>query len=129
MNKRYIIGAAIAIVFLVVALFSYQGNTLQYSDFHQARESGDKVQVMCSWVKEKPASYNPEKNEFSFYGKDKQGNLTPVVFNGAKPNNFDIAPEVVVTGRYNDAGLFVAEEILTKCPSKYEPSVEDLKKN
>jgi len=50
-----------------------------------------------------------------------------VVFDGAKPNNFEIANAVVVKGRYEE-GYFHANEILTKCPSKYEADAESVKK-
>ena len=59
--------------------------------------------------------------------KDDEGQEVNVLFDGAKPNNFEIADAVVVTGRFQD-GHFHATESLTKCPSKYEADAESVKK-
>jgi hypothetical protein len=36
-----------------------------------------------------------------------------------KPNNFEAASQVVAIGSYKD-GVFYAEDMLVKCPSKYQ---------
>ena len=41
-----------------------------------------------------------------------------VIYDGAKPGNFEQATEVVCVGKYEN-GSFYAKEILVKCPSKY----------
>jgi cytochrome c-type biogenesis protein CcmE len=33
--------------------------------------------------------------------------------------------QAILTGRLNDAGEFIAEELLLKCPSKYEEALPD----
>jgi cytochrome c-type biogenesis protein CcmE len=50
-----------------------------------------------------------------------------VIYDGAKPNNFELANAVVVKGRYQE-GYFHASDILTKCPSKYEADANAVKK-
>jgi len=45
----------------------------------------------------------------------------PVVYQGIVPDTFEGGRDVVVEGRLNSAGVFQANNILTKCPSKYEP--------
>ncbi|MFN3781635.1 MAG: cytochrome c maturation protein CcmE, partial [Candidatus Kapaibacteriota bacterium] len=62
-----------------------------------------------------------------FYMKDKKGTIKFVRFNGPQPNNFTIAPEFVVKGNIEDT-IFLASQIITKCPSKYEGELENLKK-
>jgi cytochrome c-type biogenesis protein CcmE len=42
-----------------------------------------------------------------------------VVYKGVRPGSFEDGVEVLVEGRYKD-GVFTAENVLTKCPSKYE---------
>jgi cytochrome c-type biogenesis protein CcmE len=44
----------------------------------------------------------------------------PVVYQGTVPDAFKEGAEVVVEGKYSN-GTFWASNILTKCPSKYEP--------
>ncbi|MFN3269669.1 MAG: cytochrome c maturation protein CcmE, partial [Candidatus Kapaibacteriota bacterium] len=69
----------------------------------------------------------PSSNLFEFYMKDKKGKVMLVRFNGPQPNNFTIAPEFVVKGTLQDT-FFLASEIITKCPSKYEGEIEQLNK-
>lgn len=127
MKKKYIIGLAVAIIFIIIAIISIDSNAIEYANFDEAITSGKTVQVTGSWVKEKPTNYEPEKNLFTFYMKDKQNKEVKVVFEGPKPQNFNIANYFVVTGKYNN-NIFYATDILTKCPSKYEGKIDDLKK-
>ena len=55
--------------------------------------------------------------KFNLLGHDRK---LPVVYHGAIPDQFQTDREVVVEGRLNDAGLFQADVLLTKCSSKYE---------
>lgn len=54
-----------------------------------------------------------------FVLEDDEGTKMPVVYASGKPGNFDSAPKASVLGAYRD-GKFVAREIRTQCPSKYE---------
>lgn len=128
MNKKYIIIGAIAAVFLVLAILSFDSGKIEYSDFVHARESGKIVQIIGRPSDSDPADYNQQTNTLVFTLIDEQNNSEKVYYHGAKPNNFDIAPMVVVKGKY-DNGKFVASEILTKCPSKYESKFEDIQKS
>jgi cytochrome c-type biogenesis protein CcmE len=51
-----------------------------------------------------------------------------VVLDGSKPNNFEMAENVVAKGKVKD-GYFYAKEVLTKCPSKYEGKGQDVNKS
>jgi cytochrome c-type biogenesis protein CcmE len=126
MKKAYIIGAAIGLLFVCIAVFSFDSTKIEYADFLKAKSVGKTVQVIGSWSKDIPYSYNSEKNEFTFLMADEKGNKTKVVCDGAKPNNFDIAPMVVIKGKFK-GDSFHATDILTKCPSKYEGQADELK--
>lgn len=128
MNKKYIIIGAIAVVFLVLAIFSFDSGKIEYSDFVNAKETGKIVQIIGRPSADNPAEYNSKENLLKFNLIDEQEHSEMVYYTGAKPNNFDIAPMLVVKGRYED-GKFVASEILTKCPSKYESKFEDIQKS
>ena len=121
MKKRYLIGGAIVLVFLVVGGMSFLNSSVEYATLSKAEKSGKKVQVTGKWVKEMDTQYDTRNNTFTFYMRDDENRIARVVFEGAKPNNFDIATSVVAKGRYED-GVFHASEVLTKCPSKYEGS-------
>lgn len=65
--------------------------------------------------------YDPirDPNRFVFYAKDKKDNLHKVIFNGTKPQDFERAEQLVMTG-YMQNGDFHCAKIQMKCPSKYE---------
>jgi len=48
------------------------------------------------------------------------GEKLPVLYKGITPDTFKEGVEVVVEGKYEPSGLFMAENLLAKCPSKYE---------
>ncbi|MGB9913532.1 MAG: cytochrome c maturation protein CcmE [Candidatus Kapaibacteriota bacterium] len=124
--KKYIgIGVAI-LTFLTLLLLSFNKSSIEYTDFQKASELNKKVQVIGSLEKSRPYQYNPNSNLFEFYMRDKKGKVVLVHFNGPQPNNFTIAPEFVVKGTMQDT-FFLASEIITKCPSKYEGEMEKVK--
>ena len=49
-----------------------------------------------------------------------QNHAVPVIYHGAVPDMFRQGAEVVVEGKLNDSGAFVADNLLTKCASKYD---------
>jgi cytochrome c-type biogenesis protein CcmE len=53
-----------------------------------------------------------------FTAVDKEGGRSVVLYNQPKPTDFERSEEITLTGHATDS-LFVATEILMKCPSKY----------
>ncbi len=49
------------------------------------------------------------------------GQSIPVVYQGVVPDTFKAGNDVVVEGVLGSDGTFLAQTIMTKCPSKYEP--------
>ena len=49
----------------------------------------------------------------------------PVTYQGPLPDTFEEGVDVVVEGRLNEAGVFEATNVLTKCGSRYEAGPED----
>jgi len=43
-----------------------------------------------------------------------------VIYDGPRPEMLKDESQAIVTGTLNEEGVFVAEELLLKCPSKYE---------
>src|SRR5688500_17877345 len=54
-----------------------------------------------------------------FEAEDPSGRL-PVTYRGVLPDIFGDGVEVVVEGKYQSDGTFVASTLLAKCPSKFE---------
>ena len=127
MNIKIIIGSIVIVAALVFGAVSFVETNVEYVDLQTAMANHKLVQVKGEWVQDKPASFDPSKSQFSFYMKDDNGQEVQVIYDGAKPNNFEIANAVVVKGRYEN-GCFHAKDILTKCPSKYEANGETVKK-
>jgi cytochrome c-type biogenesis protein CcmE len=127
MNKKVIVGMLVILVFLVVGFFSFMENKIEYTNFDRASLSHKTCQVKGSWVKDKVAKFDASSNQFVFYMKDENSTEMKVVLEGAKPNNFEMAENVVAKGKVVD-GYFHAKEVLTKCPSKYEAKGEDIQK-
>lgn len=62
-----------------------------------------------------------ERGRFTFDLQDSQGKLVKVVYSQAKPSNFEQAVSIVAIGHYDAAQqAFIADELLVKCPSKYQ---------
>ena len=128
MNKKYIIGIAIIVIFLVVGFLAFKDSNIEYTNFQAAADNHKLCQVKGSWVKDKESGFNANTNQYSFYMKDDNNTVMKVVLDGSKPNNFEMAESVVAKGKVTD-GVFHAREVLTKCPSKYEGKGEDVKKS
>ena len=126
MTKKYIIGGIVGLVFVVLAIMSFDETKIEYAGFEKAKQSGEIVQIIGSCSEDKDYNYDAQANEFHFTMVDEEGKTSKVIYSGAKPNNFDIAPMLVVKGNYEN-DVFRANHILTKCPSKYEGTIDDLK--
>lgn len=128
MNPKIIVAAVIVVGFILFGSWSFMENNVEYTDVAGAMKTEKKVQLKGTWNKEKEAFFDSRAGTFTFFLVDERGKECKVVLEGAAPNNFEIATSVVAKGRYRD-GVFQASEVLTKCPSKYEASPDDVKKS
>ena len=48
-----------------------------------------------------------------------------VVYEGVKPDLLQNEAQAIMTGKLGEDGIFVADELLLKCPTKYEEAVPD----
>ncbi len=125
MNGKYIIGGIIIVVFMGVMIYLFtQTNVTYENNFTKIRDSHVTIKATGYWVKEKNYHIDKERNLFSFYITDGNGEEMKVIYKGTIPNNFESATSVVITGKYNK-DYFHATDILTKCPSKYETKLEE----
>ncbi|HIE57318.1 MAG TPA: cytochrome c maturation protein CcmE [Anaerolineales bacterium] len=51
--------------------------------------------------------------------------ILQVVYNGPKPDLLENEAQAIMTGRLGDDGVFYADELLLKCPTKYEEAVPE----
>jgi len=128
MKKSHII---IFLMFVagIALLFSATGDLSTYSTFTNAENSGDRVKIAGELVLEEEIIFDPLKdpNYTGFHLKDPDNRIAEVVLLKAKPQDFEMSEQVVVTGSMQK-GKFVADEVLTKCPSKYKDEEMALRK-
>ena len=125
--KKFQIVALIAIVAAVFILISASKEVSTYATFDMAKE-GKRVKITGEMAKNKAMEYRPDidPNIFKFFLKDSDGIEKQVVLAKAKPQDIERAESIVLTGSLKD-NVFYADEILTKCPSKYKNEELSLK--
>lgn len=120
MKKLHIIGILVIAVAIGVIFVSLK-NTSTYADFSEAIENPDKeYHVVGKLDKSQPQIYDPKINadEFLFSMIDNKGVIKPVVLHKSKPQDFEKSEQIVLIGKMQ-GDQFHANDILMKCPSKY----------
>ena len=114
----YAIGGVLIAAFLAFGATSFTSNLTPYVSFDEAMRGGKKVQIAGSLAADS-TRYVETDQQLSFGLVDDAGRTLPVVYDGVKPGNFEEATQVVAVGSWRD-GAFHAEQLLVKCPSKYQ---------
>ena len=124
-KKRFLIGGAIIV--LAIVYLGYTGFMGAATYYYTVSEAvglgssiyGENVQVNGEVA---PGSLQQEFNgrTLKFNISEGTGTLS-VVYRGVVPDTFKVGNEVVIEGYINSDGVFQANTIMTKCPSKYEP--------
>ena len=120
MKYRNIIIFTVALAFLIAAVFFASDDILSpYVPFNEAKSSpGKYVQIIGALEKSAPVTHG--EGEYSFTVIDKDGTRLKVLHRGTKPQNFEHTDQVVMLGKYSTkGGIFEADKVLVKCPSKY----------
>ncbi len=126
MKTKTIIGVALLAGFSALLFLNFGQQVGGYMNFAEAAESGSSAHVVGKWVADRDARYSPEQNLFVFFMEDEVGNVRQVHYKNPKPANFEDAERLVIEGKA-EGTIFVADNILVKCPSKYNaaaPGVE-----
>jgi cytochrome c-type biogenesis protein CcmE len=120
MNLKVLIGIIIIVVFVIFGALSFRKSLTPYVSFEEAKRVDATVQIIGKVVFGE-SSYDTTTHLFYFTLENPEGEILDVVFDGTKPANFEQATNVVVIGRY-DGPRFAANQVLVKCPSKYQGS-------
>ncbi len=124
-KKRLVIGGLIVVMAMIaVVAFLGAGGASQSLEVAQAASGnfeGKKVQIAGKVVKD---SYHAEGADAAFVvvGEEGQADTTTtlqVIYTGALPATFGNDITAICTGTMQD-GVLHANEMVTKCPSKYE---------
>ena len=141
MSARIIIGAGLVLgAFVAIAVVSYFSNRELYLTVDELMADPTLSGVMRTAPGETVGSRLPERLRPQVRGSvdyatvqrpeqglemrfdltgDGQGRV-PVVYYGLVPDTFDRAEVVTVAGSFASDGVFVADDLLVQCPSKYE---------
>ncbi|RMG33285.1 MAG: hypothetical protein D6732_12300, partial [Methanobacteriota archaeon] len=125
MKMKYFISLSILLGLGIYITITYQKALRPYISIEEAKKSGKSSQIKGVWVKGTDL-YDFKEGVFQFKLCDKSGDTVLVVSSYPKPPNFEQAKELVVIGQYQN-GVFNAQKILVKCPSKYLEDSDPLK--
>ncbi|HET6352526.1 MAG TPA: cytochrome c maturation protein CcmE [Coriobacteriia bacterium] len=131
MNKRArtrLIGVTAIILIVVAAIFLAGGNktAAYYKTVAEISKEtdlvGERVKVGGAVV---AASWDKKSNPMTFTIRDEKdeagtGPTVKVVYQGAVPSTFGDGVVAIVTGDLGSDGTIAADEMITKCPSKYQ---------
>ena len=119
LRPLHLIGIAIIVLSAVLSYYSLNTSFRPYTtNIGEAVDTGRNVQL--AGFLGSTGEYHTAGN-FTFMLQDETGALVKVVYAQPKPSNFEQAVSIVAIGHYDRASdSFVAEDLLVKCPSKYQ---------
>ncbi len=128
MKKLHIVGIIVIAVAIGVIFTSLQSNA-SYSDFAEASQNPEtEYHVVGKLNKSVPVQYDPKVNadECSFLMTDNKGLEKRVVLHKSVPQDMEKSEQIVLIGKMQGQE-FHANEILMKCPSKYNDGKPQVK--
>lgn len=124
-KKRFIFGGIIILIAVgYLSFVGFQSSATYYYTVSELMDQGNSIyekNVRVNGVV-MPGSIVQETDTLTLeFTLAEGGNSLPVIYHGVVPDAFAAGKEVVVAGYLNADGILQADEILTKCPSKYVP--------
>ncbi len=119
LKPLHIMGIGMIVLAVVMGYFGLQQSFRPYTmSVAEAQSSNRSVQLQGYLGS--TGAYLPD-GRFSFDLQDSTGKMVKVVYAQPRPSNFEQAVSIVAIGHYDQAQqAFVADELLVKCPSKYQ---------
>jgi len=122
MNLKVLLAVALLLAAVGIGVTSFKKSMTPYISFAEARHASGLVQVNGK-LADKNYVLRRDEQYLEFKLRDAKNEVMPVVYRGVIPGNFDQAVSVVAIGRYH-ADHFEAEDLLVKCPSKYQAAAD-----
>ena len=151
-RAKFIVGGLLILAAVVYLIFSStKANAEYFMTVNELRAKGDSLVGqnlrISGAVAGDTIQYNPDTNNLTFDIANvpgdnatiaAQGGLSKVlheavidpararltiVYNGPKPDLLRGEAQAIITGHLGEDGVFHAEELLLKCPTKYEEAV------
>jgi len=122
MNLKVVLALALLVVAGVFGVSSFKKSMTPYISFAEAKRSPGMVQVN-GVLADRNYVLERDQQHLEFVLRDSKNETMKVEYRGVIPGNFDQATSIVAIGRY--AGdHFEADQLLVKCPSKYQTKAE-----
>ncbi len=121
---KFLVGGLLILgVIAYVAFSSFQSNTVYYftlQEFHTQRASLAGQTIRINGPLDQSSIQLDQKNMVLNFNLKDGDIVQPVVYRGVVPDTLKTGESVVAEGRLDSNGVFQADQILVKCPSKYE---------
>jgi cytochrome c-type biogenesis protein CcmE len=123
-KSKFLIGGLVVVVVIgALIATSFSGSTSDYLTIAEVKALGpdqDRDSRVAGEIVPNSVQWETEELHLTFEIKDATGTL-PISYNGPQPDMLVDAVEAVAVGKYDPAAQqFQAQELLMKCPSKYE---------
>ena len=116
-------GIVVAVVIGVLIATSFSGSTSEYLSVAEVKALGPdqaRNSRVAGEIVPDSVDWSTRDLHLTFEISDDTGNLA-ISYHGPQPDMLVDAVEAVVVGKYDPSSqVFEAEELLMKCPSKYE---------
>ena len=116
-------GIVVAVVIGVLIATSFSGSTSEYLSVAEVKALGPdqaRNSRVAGEIVPDSVDWSTRDLHLTFAIEDGTGNLA-ISYHGPQPDMLVDAVEAVVVGKYDPGSeVFEAEELLMKCPSKYE---------
>lgn len=130
-NKKlkFIIGGVLIVAAIIyLAISSIQSTGAYYMTVAEVNDGatdlvGKKVRISGA-VMQESEDWDAPNLMLKFSLQDETGEEMTVSFHGSRPSNFGRATEAIVEGSLDSNGVFRADNLLLKCPSRYEEAPE-----
>lgn len=122
---KFVIGGLILVIAMGYLFYVLLDNSLSYyvtvSELLEdgSNKYGESVRVGGT-IAEGSLEWDPAKPELRFALID-EGARLPIFYEGVMPDSFAAGKDIVIEGKYNPDGIFYAQDLILKCPSKYDP--------
>lgn len=123
-NLKFIVGGVMLLVLAVLIVQATISTGAYYLTVDEVLQKGptivgERVRV-SGMVVDGSEDWNPQEITLKFAIHDEGSAPLPIVFKGPRPDNFQRAAEAIIEGELGADGAFHADNLLLKCPSRYE---------
>lgn len=123
-TAKFLIGGVVVVVVIgVLIAVSFSGSTSDYLSVAEVKALGPdqtRDSRVAGAIVPDSVEWSTRELHLTFQIEDDTGHLD-ISYHGPQPDMLVDAVEAVVIGKYNQGSeQFEAEELLMKCPSKYE---------